>query len=253
MIIKKIRDLVTLLTSILVLGFVLYAGFLCWNWYSSSLKPQVVTVGGILQAIKQEPKFMATTYIIDVALRGEKKDGIVPVPVPLLTWVDKGVVIFNTKVQVCYKLDLIKENDVEITADKISVKFPSPTFCDEKPAMDIVTIYSEGGTNQYKEIENYLGDLAKSYALVFAIQRGIFEDALKYDLTSFEATLSAISGKKVQLSVDTSELEKYKLEKEEELGRKLNEQAGIDVKLMTTAESVKYFDDLKIKFTPKVK
>lgn len=249
--IKKIQNVVKLITSILILALVVFGGFFFWNWLNKSSAPNIVTVGSVLQAIQQEPKFTATTYIIDVALRGEKKDGYVPIPVPLLTWVDKGVVIFNTKIQVCYKLASIKDSDVNISDDKIVIKFPSPVFCDERPSMDIVTIYSEGGTLQYKEIENYLGDLAKSYALVFAIKRGIFEDALKYDLTSFENTLSLLSGKDVELIVDESELDKYKLSKEEELGNKLNEKANIGVNLMTTTDSMKYFDELKSRFAPK--
>lgn len=252
--IRKIKDLISIVGMVLIPILIVFAVVMLWGLVTNLNNTKVITVAGVLQGIKQSPKFTATTYFIDVALRGEKKDGYVPVsiPIPVLTWVNKGVVIFNTKIQVCYDLDKIKNEDVSIFKDKITVKMPSPTFCDENPPMDLVTIYSEGNTDQYKEIENYLNGLAKSYALVFAIQRGIFEDAMKYDLPAFENTLSIISGKKVELIVDTKLLDSYKIQKEEELGKKLNEEGSIVVKLITTNDSIKFFDDLKLKFSPKI-
>ncbi len=233
----KFIILITVLSGISLAGYYVINSIPQKPESSPALEVKIDTIAGIVQEIKHQPRYTATTYVVDVALKAKQQGN--------LWFVLKDAIIFTGKLQICYNFEEFSEKNVVKVEGGYQVEFPGAKLCDENFAMDIIPIVAEGNAEEYIKAQTMLGKVARKYAILVAINRGIFEESEK-DMNSLEKFLNIFGKEHYFIKLNATDLKSYKEKIEKEFINSLVD-LGVEVQLISSPDQAEYFDYLQKK------
>ena len=127
----------------------------------------------------------------------------------------------------------------------IKWSFPVLNYVYENFAMDIIPIVAEGNAEEYIKAQTMLGKVARKYAILVAINRGIFEESEK-DMNSLEKFLNIFGKENYFIKLNATDLKSYKEKIEKEFINSLVD-LGVEVQLISSPDQAEYFDYLQKK------